>query len=217
MSSPHHPPLRSGPELAVGLLRALLCVVLLCCAGAVQAEKADRSKPINITADTGTFNDAKQIATFIGNVVVTQGTLTIRGDKMVVTQGKDGFKHGTVWGKPATFREKREDVDEYVNGSALRIEYNDKTDVVELFDNAMVRRNKDEVRGSYISYNGNTDFYKVLGSGTPGAAPATPEGRVHAVIQPKSKEQNNKNAKPALPLQPTPGISPGRDTTTGGR
>jgi lipopolysaccharide export system protein LptA len=201
------------------VLRLLLCAALLCCAGAAQAEKADRDKPINITADTGTFNDAKQIATFIGNVVVTQGTLTIRGDKMVVTQGKDGFKHGTIWGKPATFREKREGVDEYVNGSALRIEYDDKTDVVELFDNAMVKRNKDEVRGSYISYNGNTDFYKVLGSGTPDATPANPTGRVHAVIQPKSKEQKNQKpaAKPALPLQSTPGIHPlgGSDAGTG--
>lgn len=55
-------------------------------------ERADRDKPVNLEADQVTVDDNKQVATFIGNVVLTQGTLVIRGDRMVVQQDAEGFK-----------------------------------------------------------------------------------------------------------------------------
>src|SRR5476649_2916587 len=61
-----------------------------------QAEHADRDKPVNLEADRVTVDETKQNATFDGNVVLTQGTLTIRGDRMIVQQDADGFKTGTA-------------------------------------------------------------------------------------------------------------------------
>ena len=61
-------------------------ITLLFSPPAVLAEKADRDKPIKLEADRVTVDDAKQIANFVGKVVLTQGTLVIRGDRMEVRQ-----------------------------------------------------------------------------------------------------------------------------------
>src|SRR3989441_2990226 len=52
-------------------------------------------------------DEAKKVSTFEGKVVLTQGSLIIRADRIVVRQDGDGFYHGVASGKPATFRHKR--------------------------------------------------------------------------------------------------------------
>jgi lipopolysaccharide export system protein LptA len=102
--------------------------MLLTLAAGARAEKADREKPINLEADRVSVDDAKQIATFEGNVVLTQGTMVIRGDRMVVRQDNEGFKSGTTWGNLAYFRQKRDGFDEFIEGWAERIEYDGRAD-----------------------------------------------------------------------------------------
>ena len=161
-------------------------ITLLFSPPAVLAEKADRDKPIKLEADRVTVDDAKQIANFVGKVVLTQGTLVIRGDRMEVRQDNQGFKSGTTWGDLAYFRQKREGYDEYIEGWAERIEYDGRADKVQMFNRAMMKKSGDEVRGSYISYDANTEFFQVTG-GNP-QSPSTDSGRVQAVIQPKPKQ-----------------------------
>ena len=183
-----------------------------CClwAGApAHAEKADREKPINLEADRVTVDDAKQLATFEGNVVLTQGTLTIRGDRMEVRQDADGFKQGTTWGNLAYFRQKRDGYDEYIEGWAERIQYDSKADKVQLFTRAMLKRGADEVRGNYISYDGNTEFFQVIGGGTKAASANNPEGRVRAVMQPKPKPAPA--SQPPVRLKPSETIATPRE------
>jgi lipopolysaccharide export system protein LptA len=151
-----------------------------------RAEKADREKPINLEADKVTMDDNQKVSVFEGNVILSQGTTKITASKITVRQEKDGNQKATAIGKPATFRSKREGVEEFVDGSAERIEYESKTDKVELFTNAWLRRDKDEVRGNYVSYEGTTEFYQALGGGTPNAGSST-SGRVSVVMQPKPK------------------------------
>jgi len=189
------------------LLLGVLCVSLI--ATAAHAEKADREKPINLEADRVTLDDAKQLAVFEGNVVLTQGTLVIRGDRMEVRQDNEGFKHGTAWGKLAHFRQKREGVDEIIEGSAERIEYDGRADKVQMFTRASMKRGQDEVRGDYISYDATTEFYQVLGGGAKAATPNNPEGRVRAVIQPKSKDKPA--AAAPVPLKPATGLAAPRE------
>jgi lipopolysaccharide export system protein LptA len=165
-----------------------LVIVCLLTVTGVYAEKADRSKPINIEADRVTVDDAKQISIFEGNVSLTQGTMLIRGDRMEVRQDKNGFKYGTAWGGLAYFKQKREGYDELIEGWAERIEYDGRADKVQLFNRAALKKVGDEVRGNYISYDVATELSQVLGGGTKAATPDNPNGRVRAVIQPKSKE-----------------------------
>jgi lipopolysaccharide export system protein LptA len=155
------------------------------------AELADRDKPVHLEADRVSIDDARQIGTFEGNVQLIQGTMAIRGDKLVVVQFKDGNTHGTSTGNPASFRQKREGMDEYIEGYGNRIEYDTREGIVELFGQARLKRQQDEVRGDYIIYNSKTEIFQVRGapgkeSETPGKPRADQGGnRVRVIIQPK--------------------------------
>jgi lipopolysaccharide export system protein LptA len=169
------------------------------------AERSDRDKPVNIESDTVTVNDAKQIAVFEGNVVLTQGTLVIRGDRLEVRQDAAGFKYGTAWGKLAYFKQKREGMDEFVEGWAERVEYDGRADKLQLFQRAALKRNEDDVRGDYISYDATTEFFQVKGGGMKAATTNNPQGRSRMVMQPRSKTQPP--AQPPLTLKPAQGIA----------
>ena len=196
-------PARPAAALAGACLLAALALTL-----PAAAEKADRDKPVNLEADRVTIDDAKQLAVFEGNVVLTQGTLQIRGDRMEVRQDKEGFKQGTTWGKPASFRQKRDGVDEYIEGWAGRIEYDGRSETLQMFNRAQLKRGQDEVRGDYISYDARSEFFQVTG-GPKTATTDTPGGRVRAIIQPKSKEKPA--AAPPVPLKPSEGIAKPRE------
>lgn len=207
---------RAGkPGADRGRVRAVRNRVVACCfvaalAASAAAEKADRDKPVNLEADRVTIDDSRQIAVFEGNVVLTQGTLQIRGDRMQVRQDQDGFRYGTTWGSPAHFRQKREGFDEYIEGWAERIEYDGRAESMQMFNGAQLKRGQDEVRGNYISYDAKSEFFKVTGASTEAAASGS-EGRVRAVIQPKSKEKPLAGAP--VSLQPAESITAPREET----
>jgi lipopolysaccharide export system protein LptA len=168
-------------------LAAAALGIAACLAATAHAEKADRDKPVNIESDSMTADDAKKVATFDGKVVLTRGSLIIRGDRIVVRQDGDGFQYGIATGNPAKFRQKRDGREEYFEGEAVRIEYDGKTERVELFDSARLHRDGgDDVRGSYISYDSRTERFTVKSSGDANAGGG--DGRVRAVIMPKNKE-----------------------------
>jgi lipopolysaccharide export system protein LptA len=177
----------------------------------VAAERADRNKPVHLEADHATLDDINHVVTFEGNAVLTQGTLVIRGDRMVVKQDAAGFQFGTAYGNPAYFRQKREGLDEYIEGFGERIEYDNKTNQTQLFERARLKKSSgDEVRGDHISYDQTTEFYRVVGGGQSTATNGA-DGRVHAVIQPKS---NNKPEKPLpLLLKPATQVTPPDDSS----
>jgi lipopolysaccharide export system protein LptA len=159
------------------------------------AERADRDKPVNLEADRVDLDDAKKEAVFVGAVTLTQGTLTIKADKIIVKQDAEGFQYGIAYGNPAHFRQKREGTDEYIDGFAERLEYDGKADKMQMFTKARIQRGGDEVRGDYISYNAVTEFFQVIGGGKSAATASNPQGRVRAIIQPKPKD----GAAPARP------------------
>jgi lipopolysaccharide export system protein LptA len=189
------------------MLGVALAGCAMLAAPAAFAERADREKPINLEADHMAIDDLKHVQVYEGKVVFTQGTLMIRADKIVVTQDADGFRHGVatvVPGNLAYFREKRDGADEYVEGWGERIEYDDKTDRAELFVRARLKRNLDEVRGNYISYDGKTEFYLVKSAADPASA-SDRQDRVRATIQPKKKEPAAPGKTGAAPADPAPG------------
>ncbi len=169
-------------------LLPLIASCLLFAPGA-HAERADREKPVNLEAARVTVDDVKRTHVFDGKVVLTQGTLVIRSEKLVVTQDEAGFQKGVATGGEnglARFRQKREGRDEYIEGEAERIEYDARTEKAEFFVRAHVKSGSDEVRGNYILYDGMTEQYLV--TATPGAKPGSAESRVRAVIQPKGSK-----------------------------
>ncbi|HXV12393.1 MAG TPA: lipopolysaccharide transport periplasmic protein LptA [Burkholderiales bacterium] len=184
-------------------------VAILLASAAAMAEKADRDQPVRLEADKVTIDDAKQIAVFEGNVVLRQGSLVIRGDRMEVRQDKEGFRYGTTWGNRAYFRQKRDGVDEHIEGWAERLEYDGRAETMKMFSRAQVKRGQDDVRGNFISYDAKSEFYQVIGGGKAAADAQNTEGRVRAIIQPKSKKQPAPN--PPLQLKESGGLGPERE------
>src|SRR3989338_7001677 len=144
------------------LLAALL---LFCTPITCLAERADRDKPVHLEADQVQMDDALHIRTFTGNVQLTQGTMVIRGDKIVVVEDTEGYKHGTAHGRLASFRHKREGLDEYVNGYGERIEYDTRAETVDFYGQAHIVRDLDDVRGEHITYNQKTEIFQMHSSG----------------------------------------------------
>lgn len=184
--------------LAVGLTGSL-----------AHAERADKGKPMNIEADALRYDDLKQVTVFTGRVVVTKGTIVIRGARVDVRQDAEGYQHGVVTAEPgklAFFRQKREGVDEFIEGEGETIEYDGKADRVKFIKRAEMRRYRgatlaDELNGSLIVYDNTTDVFSVDGGP---ASPAT-GGRVRAVLSPK--QGASAPAAPVAPLQLRPSSS----------
>jgi len=187
----------------------VLAVVAALAAAPACAERLDRDQPVNIEADRMLADDGKQTVVFEGQVVLTQGSFVLRADKLTVRQGKDGFQTGVAVGSPARFRQKRDGADEWIEGEAQRIEYDGRAERVELFGGARVTRDKDEVRGNYISYDTRSEIYRVQGAKDLPAAAAGRDGRVRATLQPKKRDESATRA-PGLELKPAPGLEAGR-------
>ena len=56
--------------------------------GPVQAERADRQKPMNVEADAMRYDDLKRVNVFTGRVVVTKGSIVIRAARLEVRQDR---------------------------------------------------------------------------------------------------------------------------------
>lgn len=189
---------------------ALLVVVLIPGMQTVaHAELGDGDKPVNLEADRVNIDDAKQVSVFEGNVRMTQGTLAIQADKIIIRQDDAGFQHGIAYGGPVVFKQKREGTNEFVEGYGERVEYDGKSNKIEFFIKARVKRGDDEVRGNYISYDAVSESYQVRGGGKEAATANNPQGRVRAVIQPKKAPPDA--AAPSLPLKPANSIANPRE------
>ncbi|SRR5258706_10915169 len=207
-------------QLVAPLLSAVSAALLaLSAAGPAHAEKADRTKPLNVAADRqGTFDLLKQVIVFSGNVIITKGTIVIKADRVEVREATDGYRSAVAvggGGHPATFRQKRDGVDEYIDGQADRLEYDEKGDVVRFVNNAIVRRLRgaslgDEITGSLITYDNTTEVFSVSG-GTPANTAGSPGGRVRAVLTPREgTPAAAEAASQAQPLRMAPSIGEGK-------
>jgi lipopolysaccharide export system protein LptA len=198
----------------IALLTRTLALVLALAAASAMAEKADRSKPMNVESDTLRYDDLNQTSVFTGKVVVTKGTIVIRGAQMNVKQDPDGFQFGTVTaekGKKAFFRQKREGVDEFIEGESDVIEYDGKSDRVKFIGRAEMRRLRgtaisDETSGTVITYDNTTDQFAVDGS-VPNIAASNPGGRVRATLAPRIAA-----SAPVAPPVPAPSAARLRTT-----
>ena len=74
--------------------------------------------------------------------------------------------------------------DEYIEGKALRIEYDGHMDKIHLYEKAFVKRGDDEVWGDYIMYDATSEFAQALSRKDEDGS-KTKKGRTKAIIKPK--------------------------------
>ena len=173
------------------VLMAALLAAGMAPSGAL-AEKADRSKPMVVEADrSGSVDLQRQLLVYSGNVVIAQGTLLLRAEHIELRESTDGYRAAIangVPGKPATWRQRRDGVDETVEGTADRIEYDGQADTLRFSGNSAVRRLRggtvaDEISGGTIVWDNTTEVFRVEGGA---ASPVNPTGRVRAILSPRA-------------------------------
>ncbi|MFT4194595.1 lipopolysaccharide transport periplasmic protein LptA [Ottowia sp.] len=192
-------------------------LLALLAAAPAWAERADRDQPMHIESDALRYEDQKQLSTFTGRVVVTKGSIVMRGTRLEVRQDAAGNQFGTMLAEPgqrAFFRQKREGLNEFIEGEGETIEYDGKTDTVRFLRRAEMRRLagaslQDEVKGAVIVYNNLTEVYTVdsptRAAGAPSAAAG---GRVTAVLAPRKPASAPASAGSApVPLRPSGALS----------
>jgi lipopolysaccharide export system protein LptA len=156
------------------------------------ADKSDRSQPINFASDSARVDDARHVNILKGNVEMTKGTIVLRSALVEVHQGADGSQTAVATGGKegrAYFKQRREGLDEYIEGESERIDYDGKTDLVTFTGRAVMRRLSgatvsDEVVGQTIVYDNKTEVFQVMG----GAGSAAGNGRVKGVIAPRKEK-----------------------------
>ena len=175
-------------------------VMMVCCMSLTvftmpaQAEKADKQKPALIEADSSKHDELKQAQVFEGNVVLNKGTLSLKADRIEANTDAQGFQYIKAIGsatKLVQFRQKREGVNEWMEGESVTLDFDGKADTVLLGQKAMMKKlagtvMQDEVRGETILYANQTEVYTVKG----GANSAATGGRVKAIIMPKELVTN---------------------------
>jgi lipopolysaccharide export system protein LptA len=188
------------PNPPTALLAAVLALAML----PAWAEKADRAKPMVVEADrSGTVDLQRQVLVYSGNVVISQGTLTLRADRIELRESADGYRAATATGIPgklATWRQRRDGVDETVEGAAERIEFDGHADTLRFIGNSAVRRLRggtvaDEISGGTIVWDNTSEVFRVEGGAT---SAVNPTGRVRAILSPR--------VTPASAPAPAPGV-----------
>ncbi len=162
-------------------LASLLIASLLLASGLAHAAKADREEKNPHPGGSGNFDQKTNTGVYIGNVIVTQGSMVLRSDKLTIRQDADGNQFSQGQGNPVKFRERGDD-GTWITAEALRYDYNGQTGLLTLIDKANVHKDQDEVIGDIITYNLNTDQYEAKTTGKSG-------GRVNITITPKKKSQ----------------------------
>ena len=206
---------RQGAALA-SLALALLATAA---AGPAHAEKADRTKPMSVTSggDNPDVVDLKKhSAVFVGNVIITQGTLEIHADRVEVSEDPSGERLGYAFGTPgapARFRQKRDRPDEWSEGDAARIEYDSAANRVRFIGDAHLRMLRgdtvtDTASAALITYDTAADTIALNGGGSrstqDGASSTSSGGRTTVVFTPKAPSSSPRAAPPLKLDGPTP-------------
>ncbi|TNF60935.1 MAG: lipopolysaccharide transport periplasmic protein LptA [Burkholderiales bacterium] len=185
-------------------------MAILVMASPVHAERADRNAPMNIEADALVYDDASRTSTFTGNVVITKGSIVMRGRRVVVRQDEQGNQFGSIEGDSnaqGLFRQKREGLDEWIEGRGDRIEYDSQKNTVRLLGGASLRRYlgtrlNDEAQGGVIVYNSVTEVFSVEG-GAGGRTAENPSGRVRAMLTPGPGDAQTPPSEAPAELRPS--------------
>lgn len=207
-SAPVLPARRLPAGLSLGLS------LLLALAGPAVAERADRTKPMVVEADReGVLDLQRQVLVYTGNVVVQQGSMVLRAERVELRTLEGGYRAASAIGapgRPATWQQKRDGLDETVEGAAERIEFDARADTLRFIGQGAVRRLRgavvaDEITGARILWDNGAELFRVEG----GAVTQTnPTGRVRAVLSPRDEAAAASAPEPARP--PSTPLEPSR-------
>lgn len=139
----HH---KFGTQLIIGLMLLL--------SYPAHALKEDTNQPINIVSDNQSLDLERNIVTFTDNVVITQGSIVIKAQKVVITRPQDSSQQETIdaTGNPVTFHQLM-DNGKPVDGKARKVHYDLAKEFLTLTDNAQLKQLDSQIEGDVITYD----------------------------------------------------------------
>lgn len=188
-------------------LSSIVLAVLGLSATLALAEKADSFQALTIDADQVTVDEIKKTSVFTGHVVIGQGSLLVKAEKVIYRQDQDGDDYQlTAYGAPINFRQKQDNSPDYIEAYAEQLEFNSKLQQARLLRKATLRLGKDEVRGETIFYDMRTQRYEVKGGAK---TTENPKGdRIRVIIQPRKKADTSTQAPALAPDSVAGGAKP---------
>lgn len=143
--------------------------------------ESDSDQPIYIEADGATYDDNTGVSVYTGNVEVTQGSMLLNSDKLVVyTTDRKPYKF-VATGDPVTFKQTPKPGDEDVHGRSLTAEYYTNTELLVMIEKAVVWQGQDTYASERIEYDRKNTIVK--------AGQASSNGkRVHITLHPKEEK-----------------------------
>lgn len=131
----------------------ILISMLLVTSPPAVALEGDSDKPVNIDSINQAIDLQSNVATFTGNVIVTQGSIKLTADKVVVTRPGGDINKTIVeaYGNPATFYQMQDNW-KPVQGHTDKLYYELANDFVELTGNVFIHQQDSHIKGDRITY-----------------------------------------------------------------
>lgn len=133
----------------------LLATTLMLVSLSAAALKEDTNQPINIVSDNQSLDMEHNVVTFLENVVITQGSILIKANKVVITRPPEGSnRKETVeaFGSPVTFHQLLDD-GKPVDGKANKVHYDLGKEFLTLTGNAELKQLDSKINGDVITYD----------------------------------------------------------------
>ena len=171
------------------LLLSMLATVFAPLAGAFNL---DSDEPIRVVADKARLDDLKGIATYTGDVVVTQGKTRLEADKVVLFRDNGELERMEAFGQPAHYTQPAANRDSgqpsaETDAWAREIRYSASSGELELTEDAVIEQAGDRFSGQRIVYDTQARIVTASGSGDQSQSSEQAGGRVEMIIQPRRK------------------------------
>ncbi|MCK9134995.1 lipopolysaccharide transport periplasmic protein LptA [Haemophilus influenzae] len=162
--------------------KILFLATMVLASSSAFALKDDVNQPINIVSDNQSLDMEKSVVTFTDNVVITQGSIVIKANKVVITRPaeKSGKKETVeAFGTPVTFHQQL-DNGTPIDGKANKVRYDLGNEFLTLTNNAELKQLDSKINGSVITYDVKKQQLKANGNG---------KSRVTTVLIPSQLQQ----------------------------
>ncbi len=131
------------------LLTSFFIATTAIAAGNKAADSTDM--PIDLEADSGTYDQIAGLATYEGNVKVTQGVSTIWADKLTIVLKDNVAQRIEATGNPVKFKYKGDK--QPIDGQGKQALYEVASKTITLTGDAIVKQGIDVVKGTKLTYH----------------------------------------------------------------
>lgn len=174
--------------------KTLSLLVLVACSllsPNLMALATDKNQPIEIEADYAELRKNERQTIYTGNVIVTQGSIRMWGDKLTVFYDENNdLRDAILEGNPAHFKQRPDGREEDFEGEALRMEYHARDERLHLIESAKLTQGRQMFSGPLIVYDTRNSI--LTGQGRPRTTAEVDKsgeqpggGRVRMIIPPK--------------------------------